>query len=139
VPVCSPSLWSQLGPRASEIFSLAPLIQVTSVSEEWSAWFRSDGIKPPDLERGLRVDTIQMSMEAAVQGLGVALGRKPLVDDDLAQGRLVEAGPVIPGNVSYWLVGAERAFERPEIKLFRNWLLSELDRGESAAISMADK
>lgn len=83
---------------------------------------------PPDLERGLRVDTLQMSIDAAAQGLGIALGRKPLIDEVLSQGRLVEAGgPVIVGSSSYWLVGADSAFERREIRLFRSWLLSELN------------
>src|SRR5262249_11426792 len=137
VPVCSPSVRARLGDRLLEIFSDVPLIHVTSVSENWAEWFRGAGIDPPDLKRGLRVDTIQMSLEAAAQGLGIALGRKPLIDDALAQGDLVEAGgPVVPGAMSYWLVGAESTFERPEIKLFRSWLLSELD-SQGAASSAA--
>src|SRR5262249_16160874 len=74
-----------------------------------------------------------MSMEAAAQGLGIALGRKPLVDGELAQGRLVEAGPVVRADTSYWLVGAGRVYERPESKLFRRWLLSELGNAAPCA------
>jgi LysR family transcriptional regulator, glycine cleavage system transcriptional activator len=130
VPVCSPLIRARLGNRISDILSEVPLIHVTSVSEDWADWFRAAGIDPPDLKRGLRVDTIQMSLEAAAQGLGIALGRKPLIDDALVQGHLVEAGGLmIPAATSYWLVGAESTFERPEIRLFRNWLLSELDDG----------
>jgi len=133
VPVCSPAVRMKLGDGTPDVFAGMPLIHITTVSEEWTEWFRSAGIAPPEFGRGLRVDTIQMSMEAAAQGLGIALGRKPLVDDDLAQGRLVEAGgPVIPGKISYWLVGAESTFERPEIRLFRTWLLSELESSAHA-------
>jgi len=126
VPVCAPTVWAPIDGRASAMFSALPLIHVTSVSQEWGDWFEFARIKPPDLTRGLRVDTIEMSMEAAAQGLGIALGRKPLVDGELAQGRLVEAGPVVRADTSYWLVGADRVYERPESKLFRRWLLSEL-------------
>ena len=125
VPVCAPTIWARMEGRAPAVFSAQPLIHVTSVSQEWADWFESAGIEPPDLERGLRVDTIEMSMEAAAHGLGIALGRKPLVDEELAHGRLVEAGPVVRANTSYWLVGSPHAFERPETKLFRGWLLSE--------------
>jgi DNA-binding transcriptional LysR family regulator len=133
VPVCSPSVRARFGDRISEIFSEVPLIHVTTISEEWDDWFRSAGIKPPDLARGLRVDTIQLSMDASAQGLGIALGRSPLVDEALALGHLVEVGgPRIGGAVSYWLVGADSTFERPEIKLFRTWLLSELNTAQAA-------
>ena len=125
VPACAPTVWARIEGRTPAMFSALPLIHVTSVSQEWADWFESAGIEPPDLERGLRVDTIEMSMEAAAQGLGIALGRKPLVDEELAHGRLVEAGPVVRANTSYWLVGSPHAFERPETKLFRRWLLSE--------------
>src|SRR5215813_576261 len=126
VPVCAPTVWAGIEGRASAMFSAPSLIHVTSVSQEWADWFESAGIEPPDLKRGLRVDTIELSMEAATRGLGIALGRKPLVDDELAQGRLVEAGPVVRANTSYWLVAADHAFERPETRVFRGWLLSEL-------------
>jgi len=134
VPVCSPAIRARFGDRLVEMFVEAPLIHVTGVSEGWAAWFRSAGMTPPDLERGLRVDTIQMSIDAAAQGLGIALGRKPLIDEDLSHGRVVEAGgPAIAGSVSYWLVGADSTFERREIRLFRSWLLSELDDGRAAS------
>ena len=38
------------------------------------------------MSRGLRFDTIQLAFEAASMGLGVALGRRPLVDRDLDGG-----------------------------------------------------
>ena len=127
LPVCSPALRRDPNGTTNAVFSRAPLIHVTTISEDWSEWFRLAGIEPPETNRSLRVDSIQMAMEAATQGLGIALGRRPLVDDDLQQGKLVEAGgPVVPSALSYWLVGANATFERPEIRLFRTWLLGEL-------------
>jgi LysR family glycine cleavage system transcriptional activator len=127
VPVCSPALRSRLAGRGDSIFADAPLIHVTAISEDWPQWFRSAGLAPPDREGGLRVDTLHTAWEAAAQGLGIALGRRPLVDHDLEQERLVEAaGPVVRSSLSYWLVGADRTFERPEIRAFRTWLMGEL-------------
>ena len=72
--------------------------------------------------------------DAAVRGLGVVLGRSPLVDGDIESGRLVPlAGQTIPSGSGYWLVTAETEFQKPEVKLFRRWLLSELGAATSIA------
>jgi LysR family transcriptional regulator, glycine cleavage system transcriptional activator len=54
----------------------------------WAAWFERLGLgsKVPD---GLRFDTISMSLAAALDGAGVALGRSLLVHDAMAGGRLM--------------------------------------------------
>jgi LysR family transcriptional regulator, glycine cleavage system transcriptional activator len=128
-PVCSPSLRQKLGsPSNAEALSGAPLIHLTSVSADWHHWFRSSGMEAPaSIEGGLRVDTMQMAFDAAARGLGVALGRHPLVDDDIESGRLVPlVDQTIPSGSCYWLVTSETDFQKPEVKLFRRWLLSEL-------------
>jgi LysR family glycine cleavage system transcriptional activator len=136
VPVCSPSM-----PRAGvsnplSVLTSAPLIQVTSVSRGWPEWFRAAGLGALQLNQVLKVDTINMALEAAKKGLGIALGPLPLVESELDQGDLVQAcGPVVPSGITYWLVGAEPTFDRPEAKLFRNWLIAELKSAEDAAQS----
>ena len=57
---------------------------------------------------GLRFDTLQMTFDAAVRGLGVALGRRPLVDAELAAGTLVKLWePEVPCESAYWLVSSK--------------------------------
>ncbi len=132
VPVCSPKLKEQFAPpEAVDLLSRAPLIHVTSVSADWSHWFRASRTDmPATIEDGLRVDTVHMAFEAAIRGLGVALGRRPLVDDDISAGRLVPlAEQSIPSGNSYWLVTSQSEFQKPEVKQFRRWLLSELGAG----------
>jgi DNA-binding transcriptional LysR family regulator len=101
---------------------------MTAVSADWNHWFRTNGIEPPpSIETGLRVDTIQMALDAAIRGLGVALGRRPMVDDDIDSGRLVTlADREIPSGNGYWLVTPQAEFQKPEVKQFKRWLLSEL-------------
>jgi LysR family glycine cleavage system transcriptional activator len=132
LPVCSPSLKAQFGaPPDADLLSRAPLIHVTSVSADWHHWFRASRMDvPPSIDGGLRVDTIQMAFEAAMRGLGVVLGRRPLVDDDIESGRLVPlVGRTIPSGSGYWLVTSQTDFQKPEVKLVRHWLLSELGAG----------
>ena len=137
VPVCSPAYVNNLRDAHGNIdLRHATFIHVNSASEDWQAWFDGvaidgttiDGI---DLNDGLRVDTIQLAFEAASMGLGVALGRRPLVDCDLASGALVEASPqTIASSTAYWLVSAQNtdsAENRPELSDFKRWLLSEAE------------
>ncbi|MGH7126536.1 MAG: transcriptional regulator GcvA [Stellaceae bacterium] len=132
VPVCSPRLREQFDTTdVTDLLSRVPLIHVTSVSADWSHWFRASGVEmPASTDDGLRVDTIHMAFEAAIGGLGAALGRRPLVDDDIAAGRLVPlAAEAIPSGNGYWLVTSETEFQKPEVKQFRHWLQSELGAG----------
>jgi DNA-binding transcriptional LysR family regulator len=133
LPVCSPLVKEQFGAADAKTLSRAPLIHVTSAPTDWKHWFETNGVEvPPAIGRGLHVDTIQMAFDAAMRGLGVVLGRTPLVDDDIESGRLVPlAGAAIPSGSSYWLVTAETDFQKPEVKLFRRWLLAELGAAEA--------
>jgi LysR family glycine cleavage system transcriptional activator len=129
MPVCSPSLKRRLSVASdANLLSRAPLIHMTATSADWNHWFRASEIEVPStIDGGLRVDTMQMGFDAAKRGLGIVLGRSPLVDDDLESGRLVPlaAQPIASGN-GYWLVTSPTDFQKPEVKLFRDWILSEL-------------
>jgi len=128
LPVCSPNLRKQYGaPPDANVLSRAPLIHVTSASADWHHWFRTTGMEvPASIEGGLRFDTMQMAFDAAARGLGIVLGRSPLIDDEIESGRLVPlAARAIPSGSGYWLVTSQTEFQKPEVKLFRQWVLSE--------------
>jgi len=100
---------------------------VTDVAEDWGAWAALRGIAAPDLERGLRFDSIHLAWEAAAQGLGVAMGRLPVVAGDLESGRLVAVlGPPVEARTAYWLLADPASLPRPEVAAFRTWLRDEL-------------
>jgi LysR family transcriptional regulator, glycine cleavage system transcriptional activator len=129
MPACSPAFKKKLDrPLDADVLSRVPLIHVTSSTTDWEHWFAANGIAiPPSFDAGLRVDTFQMGADAAARGLGVMLGRSPLLDDEIASGRLVTLGAkTITSGDAYWLITPEAEFQRPEVKLFRDWLLAEL-------------
>jgi DNA-binding transcriptional LysR family regulator len=131
VPVCAPSLLERLGPLRS--LCDAPLIHVTTIDQDWQAWAFAVGRGPVDCQRGLKVDNTQMAIEAAVEGLGIAIGRRPMVDPELERGTLVRFDPQeVVSAKSYWLVAPADILARPEILALREWLLDELRpyRGE---------
>lgn len=127
VPVSAPALKESW--RDVTDLSELPLIHVTSTSQDWLAWAEAAGAGPVDCDHGLKVDTIQMAFDAAASGLGIAIGRRPLVDPELQSGVLVPFFPTtIKSPVGYWLVGPQETMDRPEIRSFRNWLLGEVAR-----------
>jgi LysR family transcriptional regulator, glycine cleavage system transcriptional activator len=80
----------------------------------------------------LRVDTANMAMEAARRGYGIALGRTPLFDAEIASGQLVRLfDQSVASGWSYWLVTMDADFQSQDVKRFRQWLLDEL--GAAAA------
>lgn len=128
VPVCSPGLARKHAFNDEiRLIERAPLIHVTAASEDWAAWFQAKGMTAISGSRAINVDTIQLAAEAAIQGLGIAIGRRPVMNGYIDAGDLIEiAGPPISVATRYWLVGTHKSFDRPEIKSFRNWILQEL-------------
>ena len=75
--------------------------------------------------RHLELDHVYLQLQAAVDGLGVALGSLPLIEADIAAGRLVcpIAAPELRAD-DYQLVIRDDRLRDPAIKAFRSWILA---------------
>jgi len=125
VPVAAPALAARLKTPAD--LAEHTLLRVADVSEDWESWATLAGVAVPTPIRSLSFDTIHMAMSAAARGLGVAIGRLPLITADLAADRLVPVfGPPRGCDTGYWLVALPPALQRPEAKAFRRWIVSDL-------------
>jgi LysR family glycine cleavage system transcriptional activator len=125
VPVCAPAVAATI--RSADDLRRATLLHVTRAGEDWAAWGGLAGIDLSAAAGGLRFDTIQMALEAAVAGIGVALGRLPRVEPDFAAHRLVPVlGPPLVCATGYWLVMQRETVMRPEVNAFRKWIDAEL-------------
>ena len=133
-PVCSPSLLE--GPHP--LRSLADLRHQTLLHLEWTpteckwpdwqAWLMAAGAGDVDHTRGPRFTWHAMSLQAAVQGQGVALASTPIVNDDLAAGRLVcPFDRSISTRFGYYLVCLPELAATRKIQAFREWLLHEAE------------
>lgn len=125
VPVCAPKLAASL--RTLTDLERTTLLHVVDVSEDWDVWSALAGASLPSPSRGLRFDTIHMAIEAAAEGLGIAIGRLPLVEADVSAGRIVPVfGPPRDCSTGYWLVTGRESLRRPEVAAFRDWIRNEL-------------
>lgn len=128
VPLCSPAYRDTLAATDGGYdVRRAVLIHVPAASEEWQDWIQATGIEGMAPSGALHVDRLDLAFEAAAAGLGVALGRRPLVDDEIAAGTLVPAGPAVDAETAYWLVARDGAEKEPALAGFRDWLLEEMD------------
>ena len=93
----------------------------------WEAWTRHLGLAGLSPDDGLRLSDSMMLMEAAVRGLGVAIGRTSLAGEHLAAGRLVRPFAVTkPADYAYHVVVPEGSETRPRIRAFVDWLMEEV-------------
>jgi len=127
VPVCSPAYRDGLpaDDLAAHIAAGTPL-HVDPASEDWETWIERSALAIEFLGAGLHFDTIQLAFDAAAAGLGIAIGRQPLVDGEIAAGRLVTIGPAVPAATGYWLVSHPGSGARPDLVAFERWLIDEM-------------
>ena len=108
------------------------MLHVVLGPDEWQLWLTATGL-PTRLatQRGMRFDDRLMALQAAMDGLGVAMGHAPIVEADIAAGRLVVPfdGYQLPAETGYYLVAPDETAELPKIAIFRKWLLGAARRG----------
>jgi LysR family glycine cleavage system transcriptional activator len=125
-PVCSPALLSGDKPlRCPE--DLAHHVLLHSINEDdWRLWLTAAGL-PTDISKqhGVTFDLILMVVQAAIDGIGVAIGRTSYVQDDIAKGRLVVPFRItLPADAGFYLVSPAGKTDSPNLAAFRQWLIA---------------
>lgn len=110
------------------------LIASLSEDEEWRKWFAAQSVDDRHKAGYLELDMCSTSLKAAKEELGVAMGRRPYLDDDLTSGRLVAPLPGMVVNTGFCLalVCTSRGRNLPYGPRFRDWLV-EASRASEAA------
>lgn len=127
VPLASPAFITAHKLKRVEQLLEVPLIQSNVSVVQWSDWFvRFTKVKAPD-RFSLRFDRAQMSLDAATQGLGVALESAMNAGGHLADGKL-KAPFGMEKSIrikAHFAVYPERHARRPAVEAFLSWLHSE--------------
>jgi LysR family glycine cleavage system transcriptional activator len=134
-PVCSPTLLDGAHPlRGPQDLEHHTLLHATVSREDWQLWLTAAGL-PTTLatRRGLSFDQSFMAIQAAIDGLGVALGRSQFVEADVAHGRLVVPFDIVlPAQAGFYVVAPEATADAPKVALFRDWLMQSVGPGAVA-------
>ncbi|RCS22143.1 transcriptional regulator GcvA [Phyllobacterium salinisoli] len=118
-PVCAPSLARRLqnpGDLANE-----ELLRSYRM-DEWAIWFRAVGMPPPSL-RGWMFDSSLTLVDAAAQGVGIALVPISMFLRQIEEGRIVQPFEITALTGSYWLTRLKSRSETPAMRAFHQWLL----------------
>ncbi len=130
-PVMTPELAEQF--PTAESLQGAPLIHDDSIDFldppcDWATWFRAVGVNFTPTH-GAHFSNADHAIDAAVAGVGVALGRRPMIIKDMMEGRLVTPFKVaIETKARFRFLCLPGAEERPQIAAFRDWFLAEIEK-----------
>jgi len=124
VPVCAPGLLTE-ATRAEpgRLLNEVKVLVNRHHSEEWTEWTAAHGYAEPCMRGAVGLDGQEQILEAAERGLGLAMGRTPLVDDRLRSGRLVAPfGLPDPEESSYYLCKAKDVQPTAPVRAVMRWL-----------------
>src|ERR1700679_490321 len=132
-PVCSPELLKGDRPLQSpkDLAHYTLLHTSGGYDDDWRLWLTAAGL-PSDVSKhpGLSFVLILITVQAAIDGLGVALGRTTYVEGDIAKGRLVVPFKIaLPADAGFYLVSPQARAESAKLSAFRQWLLASVQGG----------
>lgn len=123
-PVCSPGY---LSGRAAE--GIAAVVSscrlIVDGADEWRDWTAARGLPQPLMANAIAVHSSYDVLEAAAQGLGLGIGRRPLVDRYLKEGRLVAPfGSTDRSGHAYYLIYPDDVEPSVPVRKVARWLVA---------------
>ena len=127
LPVCSPAfLKTRERPREPADLHGWPLLYDLHWTTYWSHWFAHHGVQEADLSQASGFRLYSMMVQAAVEGMGVALGHSLMIARELEQGTLVSLfDSRVTAPARYLLVTAPASIGKPQVRAFRDWVLQQ--------------
>lgn len=126
VPVCSPDYLTRMGPiETVEDVLRQPLIGSEHDAKEWEEWAAGCGVTFHGGPSSLKLDNRSNALQAAREGLGLAMDRRPFGDWQKSRGILVEPVPRhVASGGAYYLVTTNRAHALQRVRKFRSWIIA---------------
>jgi len=121
LPVCTPKFANALK-RPADLKGPS-LLRVAHSPDDWPSWLKAAGVARISA-RGPEFQYYGQALQAAADGLGVAMGIRPYIDDDLAAGRLVAPFVLsVPKGMRWYLVYRSFQAEQRDFVAFRRWII----------------
>ena len=127
VPVGSPALLATQQVRVPDDIRHFLLLHAHRRPDDWKMWLQAAGATQVDAQSGLRLEYSGLVYQGAVDGLGLAMAQTLLIQEDVAQGRLV---PLFDKRLrtgrGYYIVYFQGNAREPKVVNFANWLKGEV-------------
>lgn len=124
LPVGAPG-YLALAPGESPLAALGRvrLIVNARFPNEWEEWARARGLAPPSLAGAITLEGLEQALQVAEGGHGLAMGRRPMVNGQLARGTLVAPfGAGDPTGAAYYLCQPAGVPPRAVVRQLTDWL-----------------
>lgn len=129
IPACSPTL---AGARSLQTEDLPHYRLIHSVKSQaqWARWFKLAKVQPTERWRRVLFDRSHMAIDAAADGMGIALESTMMMERELRSGRLVcpVVDPPPVRIVTQWIVCPRDHMRQKKVRQFLDWLREQRDR-----------
>lgn len=128
VPVCSPAfLQENPGLRRPQDLEHVTLLQTPLGAEEWEQWYAVTKAPPVPLPNRMTFTSSDMAYSAALDGIGIVLGRRGFFEPDVQKGNLVTVfDDCYYTDGGFYLIYRDRAPQPRRIARFQSWLNQQL-------------
>ena len=130
-PVMTPELAERF--TTPESLMDAPLVfddslEILDPAPNWATWFRAVGLDHAPTH-GPRFSHADHAVDAAAAGIGVTLGRRAIILQDLLEGRLVAPfKTAVELDARFYFVCPKGSENRPHVAAFRDWFFAEIEK-----------
>jgi LysR family transcriptional regulator, glycine cleavage system transcriptional activator len=100
----------------------------------WQHWLDAARIEGIDTDGGYEFDVLDLSIKAAIDGLGITIADRNMIGSELASGQLRQVLDVqVEGHQSYWFVLRPEQRASGTQRLFQQWLQAETEAAVAEA------
>lgn len=125
-PVASPDLLKKISldtpDDLAKTILLHDSIPQAKLSTSWHRWLSDLNIQGVDPNNGYRFNQVDLIVQAAIDGQGVALGRHAIVAREIARGRLVPLFGHVVEDGGIYLICLKNLLENPQVAHFIDWM-----------------
>jgi LysR family glycine cleavage system transcriptional activator len=128
VPVCSPAYLKSAPPLEKPADLEHHTLLETSVGvTEWDRWSASAGVGSLALARRVTFTSTDLAFSAALDGLGVVLGRHGFIETDIEKKNLVKPfESTLDAGDGFYLIYEDRERLPARVRNFRTWIADQL-------------
>lgn len=126
IPVCAPTLIKTPLTELDELSKFCWL-HPTSDQRDWDLWMSENYMGGLQASQNLQFESMDLAIQAALQGYGISMADRTLVKGDVQSGRLIIPfdRPILTGK-SYYLVYPTSSKQQPSLKALLTWIHSSL-------------
>lgn len=130
IPVCAPSLATRRRPlRTIQDLRHHTILHALNWPNTWQAWLKASGAPGLQPKDEISLQHTALTIDAALQGMGIAMAHAPLIYDHLKSKRLVTPfKTMLPIKSGYYLLYPAAERDNVGIRMFGEWLRTEFGR-----------